>query len=149
MLAPGGRWLATSDFGIYERPASGALDWSKVLVADRFYALLQIRALTFGGEYAFSVQCQSAGCREGFEWTLDLDALPVRRLSDKAKAPFKAGNRFETRLLRDGRKVWFRLMTGADEARAAAAMKGSRDGMLLVALAQRIVSIAGVEEGGK
>ncbi len=143
-----GCWLATTDPGLYTLDDGGALDWSKVLVADRFYALLRIRALTFGDEYAFSVQCQSAGCRERFEWTLDLKDLPVTPLSDAAKAAFKAGNRFETKL-GDGRKVWFRLMTGADEVRAAGALKHGRDGMLLTALALRIVEIEGVADSDK
>ncbi len=144
-----GCWLTTLDPGIYEVPEGGPLDWSKVLVADRFYTLLQVRALTFGDEYAFSVQCQSAGCRERFEWTLNLKELPVTPLSDAAKAAFKAGNRFETKLPRDGRKVWFRLMTGADEVRAASVLKAGRDGMLLTALALRIVEIENVPESEK
>jgi hypothetical protein len=141
-----GCWLATTDPGVYELPADGTLDWSKVLVADRFYTLLQIRALTFGDDYAFSVQCPVATCRERFEWTLNLQELPVVRLSDATKAAFKAGNRFETMLPRDGRRVWFRLMTGADEARTAAALKAGRDGMLLAALALRIVEIENVPD---
>jgi len=142
-----GCWTATTDPGIYDLPADGSVDWSKVLVGDRFYTLLQIRALTFGDEYAFSVQCPAATCRERFEWTLNLQELPVVRLSDATKAAFRAGNRFETTLPRDGRKVWFRLMTGADEARAAAALKAGRDGMLLAALALRIVEIENVADG--
>jgi len=144
-----GCWVATTDPGIYELPADGIVDWSKVLVADRFYTLLQIRTLTFGDDYVFSVQCPSATCRERFEWTLNLQELPVVRLSDAAKTAFKAGNRFEAQLPRDGRKVWFRLMTGADEIRAAAALKASRDGALLAALALRIVEIENVPAGEK
>ena len=144
-----GCWLSTTDPGLYDVPEGAALDWSKVLVADRFYALLQIRALTFGDDYAFAVQCQSPGCRERFEWTLNLKDLPVRPLSPEAKAAFKAGNRFETKLPRDGRKVWFRLMTGADEVRAAAALKPGRGDMLITALALRIVEIEGVADGEK
>jgi hypothetical protein len=144
-----GCWLQTLDPGIYALPDGAALDWSKVLVADRFYALLEIRALTFGDDYAFAVQCKNAGCRERFEWELSLRKLPVKPLSEAAKAAFKAGNRFETKLPRDGRRVWFRLMTGGDEARAAAALKGGRDGMLLTALALRIVEIEGVAERDK
>ena len=140
-----GCWLATTDPGVYFISDEAPIDWSKVLVADRFYTLLQIRVLTFGDEYSFSVQCQNPGCRERFEWELRLKDLPVRMLSDAAKAAFRAGNRFETTLPRDGRKVWFRLMTGADEHRAASALKASRDGMLLTALAQRIVEIEGVK----
>ena len=144
-----GCWLATTEPGIYEVADGAPLDWSKVLVADRFYALLQIRGLTFGDDYAFSVQCQSGGCRERFEWELSLKDLPMRPLSDEAKAAFKNGNRFEAHLPRDGRKVWFRLMTGADEVRAAAALKAGRDGMLLTALALRIVEIEGVADKEK
>ncbi len=144
-----GCWLATVDPGIYVLGEGETLDWSKVLVADRFYALLQIRSLTFGDEYAFSVQCQRAGCRERFEWELDLKDLPVRALTDEARAAFRDGNRFETRLPRDGRKVWFRLMTGADEVRAASALRAGRDGMLITALAMRIVEIEGVKADDK
>jgi hypothetical protein len=144
-----GCWLETHDPGIYEVEEGTPLDWAKVLVADRFYALLQIRSLTFGDEYAFSIQCKSAGCRERFEWELSLKDLPVRPLSEAAKAAFKGGNRFETTLPRDGRRVWFRLMTGADEARAAAVLKNGRDGMLLTALALRIVEIEGVTDKDK
>ena len=137
-------WLSTTDAGIYELPESGALDWSKVLVADRFYTLLQIRARTFGDEYAFAVQCASLACRERFEWSLNLQELPVVPLSAESKAAFQAGNRFETTLPRDGRRVWFRLMTGADEIRAAQALKSSRDGALLTTLALRLLEIDGV-----
>ena len=144
-----GCWTATTDPGIYDLPPDGAVDWSKVLVADRFYTLLQIRALTFGDEYAFSVQCPLPTCRERFEWTLNLQELPVVRMSEATKAAFKAGNRFETTLPRDGRRVWFRLMTGADEARAATALKAGRDGVLLAAVGLRIVEIENVPDQEK
>lgn len=142
-------WEKTTDPGVYELPDGAPLDWTKVLVGDRFYTLLQIRSLTFGDEYAFTVQCSNPSCRERFEWELSLKDLPVRPLSDAARAAFKAGNRFETQLPRDGRRVWFRLMTGADEARAATALKAGRDGMLLTGLALRIVEIEGVPEKDK
>jgi hypothetical protein len=141
-----GCWLSTTDPGVYELPEGGAVNWSKVLVADRFYTLLQIRAQTFGSAYVFSVQCQGPACRERFEWTLNLHELPVVRLSDEAKAAFKSGNRFETTLPRDGRKIWFRLMTGADEVRAASVLRAGRDGMLLTALALRICEIENVSD---
>lgn len=141
-----GCWVETHDPGVYVFAEGTPLDWARVLVADRFYTLLQIRSLTFGDEYAFSVQCKNAGCRERFEWELLLKDLPVRALSDDAKATFRDGNRFETKLPHDGRRVWFRLMTGADEARAAMALKNARDGALLTALALRIVEIEGIAD---
>src|SRR5713101_6246083 len=94
----GGCWLETTDAGIYDFAPGGPVDWSKVLVGDRFYTLLQVRVLTYGAEYAFAVQCESPSCRERFDWELNLEALPVKRLSDEAKAAFRGGNRFETAL---------------------------------------------------
>jgi hypothetical protein len=114
-----GCWVATTDPGIYDLPDGGAMDWSKVLVADRFYTLLQIRAQTFGDEYAFSVQCQSPACRERFEWTLNLQELRVVPLSDAAKAAFKAGNRFETRRQEDLLPAHDRRRRGARRVRAS------------------------------
>ena len=139
-------WLSTEDPGPYQVEDGKPLDWSKVLVADRFYALLQIRALSFGDAYAFSVQCAAASCRERFEWELKLSELPVRALSKEALEAFTAGNRLETRLPHDGRKVWFRLLTGADEQRAAKAIKAGHGGLLQTALLARIVEIEGFPE---
>ncbi len=137
-------WLSTEDAGPYEALDKTPLDWAKVLVADRFYALLKIRALTFGDTYAFSVQCAAASCRERFEWEIRLSELPVRTLPAETLAAFQAGNRLETRLPRDGRKVWFKLLTGADEQRAAKAIKAGQGGLLQAALLARLVEVEGV-----
>jgi hypothetical protein len=47
-----------------------------VLQGDRFFAMLQIRALTYGPDYAFAVTCREDGCRARIEWELDLRKLP-------------------------------------------------------------------------
>ena len=142
-------WLTTTDPGVYDLADGANPDFSRVLVGDRFYTLVQIRRQSFGDEYAFSAQCENAACRERFEWELDLGALPVRVLSDEARAAFRAGNRFETALARGGRKVWFRLLTGADEARASALRRQGRENLLLEAVALRIVEIEGVPDGDR
>jgi hypothetical protein len=139
-------WLETTDPSVYELADGANPDWSKVLVGDRFFALVQIRRASFGDDYAFSVQCQGAGCRERFEWELDLGELRVRALSEEARAAFKSWNRFETALPRGGRKVWFRLLTGAEEARAAMLRRQGRENLLLEAVALRVVEIEGVAD---
>ena len=48
------------------------IDWCAVLQGDRFFALLQVRALTYGPTYAFALGCQNEGCRARFEWELQL-----------------------------------------------------------------------------
>lgn len=144
-----GCWQQTLHAGIYELRSDGSLDWSKVLVADRFYALLQIRMHSFGDDYAFAVQCTSAACRAPFEWSLPLSQLPVVPLPEATRKAFLEGNRFETKLPRDGRRVWFRLMTGADELRTHAALKARRDDVLVTSLAMRVLEIDGVAERDK
>src|SRR5688572_173801 len=55
-------WLETLDPGPYHFDGS-QVEWDKVLRGDRLYALLQIRALTYGADYAFSVRCRNDTCR--------------------------------------------------------------------------------------
>ena len=64
-------WEETLDAGPYDF-GDKVIDWGQVLQGDRFFALLQIRALTYGPEYAFAVNCGSDGCRTRIEWEINL-----------------------------------------------------------------------------
>ena len=105
--------------------------------------MLKIRALTYGSDYAFAVTCES--CRSRIEWELDLNDLSVRQLSDESRAAFVDGNRFETRLPDADRRVWFGLVTGADERRLDRVRKSAGDRALSALLACRVSEIEGVE----
>ena len=48
------------------------------------FALLMIRALTYGPEYAFGVGCQNGACRERIEWEVDLTQL-VQELGEQGE----------------------------------------------------------------
>lgn len=135
-------WLETTNHGPYSA-SDGPVDWSKVLVGDRFYTLLQVRAATYGPEYAFAVHCQSDACRSRIDWEVSLCDLPTRTLSESSRAALAAGNRFETQLL-DGRRVWFKLLTGADERRLPKLRRQSPDRLLSTVLALRIHEVEGV-----
>ena len=80
-------WEETADAGPYDFGDQN-IDWTKVLQGDRFFALLQIRALTYGPEYTFSVPCQNQACRARVDWELNLSELPVRKLSDESREVF-------------------------------------------------------------
>lgn len=136
-------WQETLDVGPYTFGPS--MDFSRVLQGDRFFALIQIRILSYGPEYAFAVGCENRNCRARIEWELKLDELPVRPLSDESRAAFLAGNRFEAILPDAGRKVTFKLLTGADERRMAAARKTSLEQPLTTMLMYRLESIEGVD----
>ncbi|MCP3104523.1 hypothetical protein LZ198_37240 [Myxococcus sp. K15C18031901] len=129
--------------------ADGKVDWGQVLQGDRFYALLQVRVLTYGPEYVFSVPCQHAACRARIDWELDLTQLPVRPLSDASRAAFMAGNRFETTLPDAGKPVRFKLMTGEDERRLPQLQRASPEKLLSSVLAYRVLDVDGVEARDK
>ncbi len=141
-------WEETVDAGPYEFGEQN-IDWAKVLQGDRFFALLQIRALTYGPEYAFSVPCQNQACRARVDWELNLSELPVRKLSDESREVFIHGNRFETTLPDMGNRVWFKLLTGGDEQKLPMLRKNAGDRLLSAMLAYRIVEIEGVDNRDK
>jgi len=138
-------WEETLDAGPYTLGEGGKLDLGKVLQGDRFFALLMLRALTYGPEYAFGVGCRNDNCRARIEWELDLTKLPVRKLSEESRAAFVAGNRFETTLPDAGKRVRFRLLTGDDERKLPAIQRSAPDKLLSAVLAYRVLDIDGVE----
>lgn len=141
-------WEETLDAGPYEF-GEQPIDWGKVLQGDRFFAMLQIRVLSYGPEYAFSVPCENRGCRARIEWELDLRELPVKVLSDESRAAFVNSNRFETVLPDAGRKVVFRLLTGADERRMAALRRAAGERPITTLLGYRLETIDGAEPRDK
>jgi hypothetical protein len=138
-------WLETLEVGPYGFPLESPVNWDKVLVGDRFFALLKIRVLTYGPDYAFTLTCERPACRSNIDWELSLDDLPVRLLNDSLREAFLGGNRLETRLPDAGCTVWFKLMTGADERRLSQQRKGN-DKVLSALVAARVVEVEGVEE---
>lgn len=140
-----GCWLNTVDPGPYAWLEAGKpVDWAKALLCDRFYTLLQIRAATFGDDYAFKVKCQNEDCRENFEWELKISDLPIKQLPEFSKDMLRAGNtRFET-TLSDGKRCWFKLMNGAAEAAAASSARLASGRRIVFSLMQRIEEVEGV-----
>lgn len=142
-------WEETHEPGPYALAEGGKLDFGKVLQGDRFFALLQVRILTYGPEYAFAVNCRNMGCRGRIEWELDLNDLKVRQLSDESRAAFSSGNRFETRLPDAGKRAWFRLLTGDDERKLPGIQRAAPDKAFSAGIAYRLVEIEGVETRDK
>ena len=155
-------WVSTAEAGpIYQlasAPNGAALapDWSKVLVGDRFYALLKIREASYGDGYVFKVVCDNGRCEEPFEWELEISKLPVRKLSKVSAQRFLDGNRFDATFA--GRRVAFKLLTGADEVRIAQQRKllkqsqaasrrngGDQANVLVEAVIPRIIEVEGVD----
>ena len=137
-------WEETLEPSIYDFGDQN-IDWGKVLQGDRFYAMLQIRALTYGPEYIFSVNCQHESCRSRIEWEIDLNDLPVRDLPEESRNIFQNGNKFETVLPGSGNKIIFGLMTGEQERKLPLIRKNAGNRILSAVLNLRIHELEGIE----
>ncbi len=140
-------WEETLDPGPYDFDSKP--DWNKVLVGDRLSALVGIRIATHGSEYAFSVTCQERDCRKRIDWELDLNELPIRKLTEENLAMFQDGNRFATLLPEADRRVHFRMLLGEDEAKLGKLKRGTEDLDLFDLLSLRVVEIDGVDPKDK
>jgi hypothetical protein len=141
-------WEETLEPGPYGFGTDPA-DWSKVLQGDRFFTLLSIRVASYGPRYDFDVSCSNRECRATIPWTVNLRELPVRALSNESRAAFVSGRNFETVLPRAGRRVTFRLLTGADERRMTAQRRAAGERPISTLLNVRIDSIEGVDARDK
>lgn len=138
-------WEETTNPGFYRLNDKGKLTFGQVLVGDRMYALIQSRIAGRGDSmYQFPAQCAEEGCRKKFDWEIDLDDLPVQRLSQALRDQFTTGD-FDLKcivpgsedrkllttdqttglvlakpkreiVVGTGKTVTFRLQTGDDEA---------------------------------
>ena len=123
-------------------PPRQVLDWSQVLVGDRFFALVQIRILSLGETFGFKLQCTESGCRKRFDYEISLMTdLKVTCLSDEDRAQFATANEFVA-IDRNKKAIKYRLPVGKDEVVAMRAGQGP-DGVFMQSLMQRIVSIEG------
>jgi len=141
-------WEETLDPGPYSFGTS-APNWAEVLVGDRFYALLQIRACSYGATYEFSVPCSNRDCRARIDWELDLRDLPVRTLSAESRDALLSARTFRAVLPAAARTVEFRLLRGADERRMSAQRRAAGERPITTMLAMRIEAIEGVEAKDK
>lgn len=141
-------WTETTDKGEAYNFEDGEVDWSKTLLCDRFTALLYARVATWGPTYTFRLQCGS--CRRRFEWELDLTELEVKPLPAESVETFRDGNRFQTTVMdEDGtvRKVVFQLLTPKLETKIQQAEKMSSTDRATASMAQRIITVEGLDEG--
>lgn len=108
-------FVEVTDPGPYSHLEEGAtrVDWDRLLSGDRFDAIVQLRALTFGDEYDCRIHC--ASCKAAYDWTIPLGELPRRELPKASRDQLRTvGNRFEVPGP-GGETITFRLGVGKDE----------------------------------
>jgi len=132
-------WIDTKDMGPYmgETPV-----WQDVLSADRTFALIQLRILSYGTDYRFKVQCQA--CDMAFTHEVQLHELEVAKVSEEGRAWVTTEKPAEI-ILYDDTKVLVRPMTGEDEEFLAKIPRKESHKILTYQLARRIVKIGDAE----
>ena len=134
------------DAGPYEFAGGDKVNWARVLTGDRYYAIVQIRAETYGPVLEFSNTCSACGAKMEMELNLDTD-LQVTPLPEDRQDEIDKGSTIT--LPESGSEVRFHLQTGGDEHRSAARMRTNRSRAVSVAMATRIDAVAGVENNDK
>jgi hypothetical protein len=132
------------DPGIYT--FSNVADWDQVLQGDRFYALLRVRATTYGEAFEFDVQCHNPRCNAVIKWSLPLCDLPVKPFPKESLERVKEKRDFETTIF--NKKATFQLITGATMRRNMKALRNNDDA-IVDSLALRFLTIEGVAPHGK
>lgn len=138
-------WFHTEAPGPYRLAPDGSVPWQDVLVGDRLAAMLGVRIATYGATYAFPVRCTECSAR--FEWELELTDLPWKPYGPVALQALATGQHLTTSAI--GKVVTYRLVTGTVEAQAAKLLKQAQGQLVTASLANRIVSIEGVETKDK
>jgi hypothetical protein len=145
-------WIGTSELGPYRPPfvefpegSKGAsVDWSKVFLGDRTHVMMELRRFVLGDEFGFDVTCPAALCRRRIEWQVDLSKLERKDMTEEVRAHLvEHGNEFVRTLPYSGKKVSFKMLTGADERRVVAATKDNPDALLSSTMLVRIVGVEG------
>ena len=87
---------------------SDCIPMSEMLVTDKFFLLLNLRALTYGPDYGFTLECPSCGTK--FKHSVVLpDGLTVMVATDDDVEPF------DVKLPVCGKTVSLRFLRGEDE----------------------------------
>lgn len=115
-----------------------------LLVADRLYLLLKLRALTFGGRVQSSVHCPWPDCGKKVDLNFNIDDIPVRESIDKG--PVYTIEISEEALERSSdikrKHVTFRLPTGVDQE-AIGGLVLKNEALALTRLLERCVAGSG------
>lgn len=123
----------------------------ELLVADRQFLLLQLRAATFGDRVEATLPCPWPGCGENVDVDFSLAAVPVTESADKGptyrlELPPQAAYHDEAGA--EHREVVFRLPNGGDQEQVAPLAATNEARALTVLLERCVLAIGSLAEPG-
>ena len=132
-------WLSVTDPGPYVIK-DGKFNWLDALDGDAFYALIQLRILSYTADYTFAAFCPR--CRRASDNDQDLTELVTKLLPETSREHVVSKQPFETSLY--GKLIKYRLLTLRDERAISMLCENRKLSARLGQLAQRIVSVEGI-----
>jgi len=121
----------------------GELKPDDLILADQFFLLIKVRAISYGNKYPFQMMCSA--CDTQFKHEIDIErTMGYKELSDEWEEPFKVQLPVSQHI------VELRLLRGADERAISSKVKKSKQqgggeagAKLGLALAQAIMTVNG------
>jgi hypothetical protein len=118
----------------------------EMLAGDRNAALIGIRMTGYGPAYNVAITCPSCGAEAKKE--IDLRELPIKHVPSNINPIAPNTNEFEFTLPTNGRRVTFKLLSGADEQEMISTAEGLRknglnEAVITTRLKTQILSISG------
>lgn len=95
---------------IFDSCVSCPVDHQELVLGDRMFLLLQIRAVSYGREYEYPFKCDE--CTKKSYGLIDLDNMPLRHPKDDNK---EDPSKFVVKLPVLGNELGLRLLIGRDE----------------------------------
>lgn len=122
-----------------------------LLVADRQYLLLRLRAATFGDLVEATLPCPWPDCGEKVDVDFSLDAVPVKESADKGPAyrlELPPDAAYRDAVGEEHREVVFRLPNGGDQEHVAP-LAAVNEALALTRLLERcVLAIGPLQEPG-
>lgn len=139
-------WLSTDSPGPYSF-GGNTLPWDNMLQGDLYRAFMAIRCATFGDEYGFERTCKQSLCAHRFEFVVDLNNLPIKKLPESSILHVRNNTPFTIKV--SDRDVQFKLLQSSD---TQAIQRLTNDLSISMAVAQimvRLTDVSGIERSDR
>lgn len=103
--------LGVEDPGPYTLQPNGKLNWNNVAQVDLMKVLVEIRRITLGDGYDFSLKCPQKVCGNQFTWGLEIPELEERPMQPEGIASIQTGEPMQFHLPKTNRLLYHTILT--------------------------------------
>ncbi len=140
-------WATKGVIATKDTPGPGRLSFPELLLCDRFYALMRVRATTWGDGYEFRVRCKDKLCAhflKPFLWEIPISELATKDLPEASRKRLAAKDLVHSLTL-GGKLAKFKLQQGLDEMNMPDLSAIPKREIFLAQCASRLIYVEGVD----